>query len=109
MNSASLPRDRKLWLYVILPAVILNIGALVVYTGYYGMKYARPDSLPSVPENRLSLITYGMIFIVEWLFALGVIAWLRRNHWKERDLIPVMVAHWLLDAWGFGIFVLGWF
>jgi hypothetical protein len=237
MNSASLPRDRRLSLYVILPAVILNIGALVVYAGYYGMKYARPEAMPSIPEYRLSLITYGMIFIVEWVFALGVIAWLRRNHlplralvkpaaappfrwgpalamglginllfviyfwiasriygdlgasyrglpvwgqmfllvllpitaafceeliwrghiltqfelrgygawkaillmslsfalihgiflvdklvvtflvgiiagwyyWKERNLIPVIVAHWLLDVWGYGIFVLGWF
>jgi len=80
-NSYSLPRDRRLWLYVILPAVILNIGALVVYAGYYALKYARPETVPSIPEYRLSLITYGMIFVVEWAFALGVIAWLRRNHW----------------------------
>jgi membrane protease YdiL (CAAX protease family) len=40
-------------------------------------------------------------------FLVGIIAgW---YYWKERNLIPVIIAHWLLDVWGYGIFVLGWF
>ena len=87
MNTSVLPRENKLWIYTILPAVILNIGSLVIYGGYYSLKYTRPEALANIPENTTSLVVYGMIFVVEWLFALGVIAWLRRNGLPLQALI----------------------
>jgi membrane protease YdiL (CAAX protease family) len=40
-------------------------------------------------------------------FLVGIITgW---YYWRERKLLPIMVAHGLLDTWGYGIFVLGLF
>jgi membrane protease YdiL (CAAX protease family) len=210
----------------------------MIYGGYYGLKYTHPTAVADIPESSVSLVAYRMIFVVEWLLALRLIFWLKRNnlspwvlikpegrvppfcwgpafamglginllfvvyflvagliygdfgvsyrgfpiwgqffqlmvlpitaafceeliwrghiltqfelrgygkwkailwmslsfslihgiylvdklvvtflfglitgwyYWKERNLLPIMVAHWFLDVWGYGIFVLGWF
>lgn len=56
----------------------------------------------------LSFALIHGIFLVDKLavtFVFGIITgW---YYWKERNLIPVMIAHWFLDVWGFGVYILG--
>jgi hypothetical protein len=85
--TRSLLRDNKLWIYTVLPALILNIASLGIYGGYYGLKYTQPGVVAAIPENTTSLVTYAIIFLVEWLFALGIISWLRRNGLPLRVLV----------------------
>jgi len=87
MNDVSFPHDRRLWFYIVLPAVILNIGSLIIYGGYYALKYMQPDTVAKIPQTSVSLATYLLIFVTEWLFALLLIAWLRRNRLTIRSLI----------------------
>jgi membrane protease YdiL (CAAX protease family) len=87
MNANPLPRDQKLWIYTVLPAVILNIGSLIIYGGYYSLKYMQPDTVAKIPQSSVTLTTYLLIFITEWLFALLLIFWLKRNNLSARSLI----------------------
>jgi membrane protease YdiL (CAAX protease family) len=64
----------------------------------------------------VGLVTYGIIFLVEWLFALGIVSWLRRNGLPLRELIKPAgsptLFHWgpaLAMGLGINLVFVGYF
>lgn len=57
----------KLWVFAVLPAVLLNLFSIVLFGGYYAMQAQQPEPLV-VRESDLIFLLYLVIVIVEWLF-----------------------------------------
>lgn len=77
MNTSSAPRER-LWVYTVLPALILNLLGLVVFGGYYAMAAVRPDLVAGIGPGQVSFVFYMLIALVELSFAFALIVQSRR-------------------------------
>jgi membrane protease YdiL (CAAX protease family) len=70
-------RQEPLWPFTVLPAVILNLGAVLLFAGYYGLRSQRPElGLPG--EAQLFFSLYAFIATVEWLCFGGLFFRLKR-------------------------------
>ena len=66
-----------LWPFAILPAVILNLGALMLFAVYYGVQSQRPDlELPG--ETQLFFSLYVFIASIEWILFTALFFRLKR-------------------------------
>jgi membrane protease YdiL (CAAX protease family) len=63
-------RVSPLWVYAVLPAVILNLGAIVIFGGYYTLQAVRPEMVSSIPSDQPQFAVYLLAFIIEWAFAI---------------------------------------
>jgi membrane protease YdiL (CAAX protease family) len=88
MNEDIDPKSERLnvWPYVILPPIVLNLGALLIFGAIYATR------LPTSPEafesdfGQTQFILSVFIFVVEWLFALILIRRYRRSGLSIRVL-----------------------
>ena len=88
MQKNALLKDSRWWIYAVMPAVILNVVSILTYGVYYTLKYTQPLAVAGIPENAVALTSYLIVFVVEWLFALNILAWLRSNK------IPLRAVLW---------------
>ena len=70
MDSRALSQKRSLWIYTVLPPVILNIGAILIFGSYYALRATNPDLVSEIQPDQVQFLAYVFIFIVEWAFAL---------------------------------------
>jgi membrane protease YdiL (CAAX protease family) len=109
--------DKKLWVYTILPAVILNVGGVLIYGVYYGLQYARPELVAGIAPGQVQFASAVLIFLVEWGLALLLIGRLRRSGQPLMQLIAPQGNLWrfrwlsalgLFLAWNgiFGLYLL---
>jgi len=73
------PSAEKLWIYLVLPAVILNLGAFFTYGAYYALYYTQPGLVAGISPGAVRAATDILIFVVEWAFAISIILRYRRE------------------------------
>ena len=80
-------RLRPLWIYTALPAVILNIGAILIFGSYYALQATQPDLVSSIQPAQAQFLAYVFVFIVEWIFAILL---LRQRAAEGKTLASIM-------------------
>lgn len=78
---------RPLWIYAVLPPVILNVAAVVFLGGYYALREVRPEVVSGVDQDQIQFMMYAVIFVVEWIFALTL---LREARSRGRPLTAIL-------------------
>jgi membrane protease YdiL (CAAX protease family) len=73
MNQKTGTPGRRLWIYAVLPALVLNIGAILLYGTYYALQAARSSSVAGITAEQIQFLLYAFVFVVEWAFALLLI------------------------------------
>jgi len=81
------PSKEKLWVYTVLPPLILNIGGLFTYGLYYALLAVNPQRVAGISPGHVRLAADAMIFIVEWVFAAAIIFSLRKSGANLNQLI----------------------
>jgi membrane protease YdiL (CAAX protease family) len=59
-----------LWVYTVLPAVILNICAILLFGGYYGLQATQPELVANIQPDQVQFLVYIFVFSVEWVFSI---------------------------------------
>ena len=70
MQTTPASHSNLLWIYTVLPVVILNVGAIVLFGGYYGLRATQPELVANIQPDQVQFLVYVFIFIVEWIFAI---------------------------------------
>jgi membrane protease YdiL (CAAX protease family) len=92
----------NLWVYTILPVVLLGVVGMLVYGAYYGLQATRPELVAGIAQGQLELWMSVYFVLVRWLLAFSVIRKLgwatttemiapRGNPWRFRPLPAVLV------------------
>jgi len=108
----------KLWVYMVLLPIILNLGSFFTYGIYYALFYARPDLVAGIAPGAARAATDVLIFIVEWTFAISIILRCRRSGLPLKQLISPQGSLWsfrwrpallLFASWNglFALYMLG--
>jgi len=79
---------RPLWIYSVLPAVILNIGAILIFGSYYALLATQPGLVASIRPTQVQFLAYVFVFIVEWIFAIMLL----RQRAAEGKTLAEMIA-----------------
>jgi len=66
-------RREKLWVYSILPIIVLNLGAMFIFGAYYAVAATRPEWVAGFGQGQLSFVLFVFVSIVEWILAASVI------------------------------------
>jgi len=111
-------KQDRLWVYMILPAVILNLGGVIVFGIYYGLASQRPEIVAGIGPGQFNFVLYLFINVVEWLFAISIIRKLRQadtplmgliaprgDPWKFR-WAPAVLLFFMFNAIFFAYFAL---
>jgi len=85
-TELSSKRD-NLWIYTVLPPVILNLFGCCIFGTYYGLASQQPELVANINLGQLSFVLYVLIFIVEWVFTVSIILRLRQTGASVIDLI----------------------
>lgn len=94
----------NLWLYLILPPVILNVTSLILYGGYYALYYTQPEAVAGASPSHILYITFLLIFIVEWSFTISI---LRKRKKSGKSIISLIApgSHPWRFRWGPAILI----
>ncbi len=85
-------RQEKLWVYSVLPIIILNLGILLVVVTYFAIAATQPTMIAGFGQGQLSFALSLFVCIVEWSFA-GLL--IRRIGWAGvRNLIAPRASLW---------------
>ncbi len=87
MNARLGTEQDRLWVYVILPIVVLFLAGVVAYGTYYTLAAVQPDLVAGVPLGQVTFVLYIFIAIVEWGLAISVIRRLSRAGDPPMDLV----------------------
>src|SRR4030067_1399454 len=87
MNQKINSHLKLLWIYAALPAVILNIGAVLIFGSYYALQATQPDLVASIRPAQVQFLAYVFVFIVEWIFAILL---LRQRAAEGKTLASIM-------------------
>ncbi|HMA36494.1 MAG TPA: CPBP family intramembrane glutamic endopeptidase [Chloroflexia bacterium] len=94
-ESPARPAKDYLGTYTILTPILLNIGGLIIYSGYYALRYAAPGTVAGIPVGYVWLATEALILLLEWVLALSIIVRWRRSGVSLRERIaPPGRIHW---------------
>jgi membrane protease YdiL (CAAX protease family) len=74
MKSSASPARGSIFLFGVLPPVILNVGAILLFGTYYAMLAVNPSAVDDVSPAQVQFSAYVLVFLVEWAFALVLIA-----------------------------------
>jgi membrane protease YdiL (CAAX protease family) len=69
MRTKPASHSNPLWIYTVLPAVILNIGAILLFGGYYGLQATQPELVAEIQPDQVQFLVYVFVFVLEWIFA----------------------------------------
>jgi membrane protease YdiL (CAAX protease family) len=84
----------RLWVYAVLPAIILNLGGCVIFGSYYGMAAQQPELIAGIGQGQVFFVLYVFINLVEWVFAASILVKLRRDGDSVMSLIAPGDAPW---------------
>jgi membrane protease YdiL (CAAX protease family) len=90
MVEGSASHQSRLWVYAVLPAVILNIVAILVFGSYYAFQAVRPDLVAAIHPDQVQFLAYVLVFVVEWIFALLL---LRQQAAKGVSLVSLLAVN----------------
>jgi len=87
MNETQNPTRGSIWLFGVLPPLILNLGAILIFGTYYALLATNPAAVQGINPAQVQFLTYVFIFLVEWAFALILIARVARRGVQLRQLL----------------------
>jgi len=87
MNKTLPPTRGSLWIFGILPPLILNIGAILLFGTYYALLATNPSAVQGISQGQVQFFAYVFVFLVEWAFALLLIARMARRGVPLRRLL----------------------
>ncbi len=83
-----------MWVYTVLPPIILNLGSFFTYGVYYALFYAQPNLVAGIAPGAVRAATDILIFLVEWAFAISIILRFRRLGLPLKQLIAPLGSLW---------------
>lgn len=97
-------RRERLWVYSVLPIIILNLGMMLAIGTYFALAATQPMLVAGFSQGQLSFALSVFICIVEWSFAILLI---RQLKWTGiRELIASTASLWKFRRWpALGVFV----
>jgi membrane protease YdiL (CAAX protease family) len=104
--ESSVIRKQHLWVYAILPVLVLNVGGLLIYGVYYALASVQPRLVAHIPSGQLTFAVYLLTAAVVWPLAYSIIRTARRY---KTPLITLVAPQGLRALkWGpaIGIFLL---
>ena len=104
MNVGSDARRDRLWVYAVLPVIILNIAGCILFGAYYGLASQQPELVAGIGEGQVFFARYLFIALVTWVLAASVLLKLRRAGVPVLRLIAPHGAPWRFK-WGPAILV----
>jgi membrane protease YdiL (CAAX protease family) len=69
LNESPVPTRGSIWLFGVLPPVILNLGAVLLFGTYYALLATNPAAVQGISQAQVQFVAYLFIFLVEWIFA----------------------------------------
>src|SRR5215469_1687197 len=104
--ESSVVRKQRLWVYAILPVLVLNVGGFLIYGVYYAMAAVQPRLVAHIPPGQLTFAAYLLTAAVVWSLAYSIIRTAR--HHKTPLMILVAPQGLRTLKWGpaVGIFLL---
>jgi membrane protease YdiL (CAAX protease family) len=87
MNATLTPTRGSIWLFGVLPPVILNLGAILLFGGYYALLAINAPAVQGISPAQVQFAAYMLVFLVEWAFALLLIARKARQGERLRHLL----------------------
>lgn len=87
MNESHTPTRGSIWLFGVLPPIILNVGAIMLFGAYYALLATNPSVVQGISPAQVQFTAYVFIFLVEWLFTLILIARMARRGVTLRSLL----------------------
>ena len=97
MNAEPDARRDRLWVYAVLPAVVLNLAGCMVFGAYYGLAAQQSALVASVRPGQVFFALYAFITVVEWAFAAAVMIRLRRAGLSVTSLVAPDGASWRFE------------
>jgi membrane protease YdiL (CAAX protease family) len=88
MNEDIDPKSERsnVWPYLILPPIVLNLGALLLFGAIYATRAPNSPEAFESDYGQTQFVLSAFIFVVEWLFALVLIRRYRRSDLSMRVL-----------------------
>jgi membrane protease YdiL (CAAX protease family) len=91
MNVEENSKPDRIWHYLILPPIILNVGGIVLIGAFYAYFYAQaqngtPSSIPSLSAGQLQFLISSFVFVVELALAITLYARLRKTNFPIKSL-----------------------
>jgi membrane protease YdiL (CAAX protease family) len=96
MTVKTASRASPLWVYAVLPPVILNIAAIILFGGYYALQAIQPAFVSRISQDQIQFIVYLVIFLTEWSFAILL---MRQERAKGGNLAALIAPGG--DIWDF--------
>jgi membrane protease YdiL (CAAX protease family) len=105
-------KDLALWqkiLFITLVPLTAAFTEELIWRGHIisGFELRGRSSMQAVLLSALSFALIHGVFMPDRLlmtFLFGIVA--GYYYMRERNLVPLMFAHWLVDLWGFGFFLI---
>jgi len=86
--------EDRLWTYLIIPVIVLQLASTLAYGMYFALAAVRPDLANSVPAGQATFGLYVLIAVVEWSLALSIIRRLRGAGGSWMELVAPGGAPW---------------
>ena len=87
MEDGNSHSQDRIWVYLILPPVILNIASLLLYAGYYALYYTQPERIAGISPSHILYISFLLVVIVEWIFTISILLKLKKSGTSIMKLI----------------------
>ncbi len=87
VTTTGASRSDRVWLFAVLPAVVLNLGAMLLYGGYYALQAVSPATVAGVSPAQLQFLLYLFILVVELAFAALLIGRWAAAGVRQRDVL----------------------
>lgn len=86
-QETTVPTRPHLWVYTVLPPVLIGLVSMLVYATYYSLEAVRPELVTGISPGRLTSWISAFILVVRWALALSIVVGLRRDGRSAMDLI----------------------
>jgi membrane protease YdiL (CAAX protease family) len=94
MNTPLTTKQDKLWVYVVLPILVLLLGGMLTYSIYFAFAAVRPELVSGLPAGQITFGLYILIAAVEWALAISIVCRLRRAGASAMDLVAPQGDPW---------------
>jgi len=98
-QTIKLARQERLWVFTVLPPVILNLVGLGVFGTYYALAAQRPELVAGIKSGQLAFVVYILLFVLEWALAIAVLLRLKQAGLSLSDFIAPPGSLWKF-RWG---------
>jgi membrane protease YdiL (CAAX protease family) len=87
MKGTSTTSQDRLWAYLVVPVVVLQLASTLAYGTYFAAAAMRPEFAARIPAGQVTFGLYLLIAVVEWSLALSIVRRLRRSGRSVMELI----------------------